>query len=114
MGIQANSGRIDDDRQLRAQISDEDIEEEDLLLRERQPRRRGGDGGYRRNYYGYEQGNNGDYRLKVDIPCFNGNLNIEEFLDWLAEVGRFFDYMEIQEDRRVRLVACRLKGGASA
>ena len=51
--------------------------------------------------------------MKVDIPSFNGNLNIEDFIDWIAEVDKFFYYMVIPEDRRVRLVACRLKGGAS-
>ena len=51
---------------------------------------------------------------KGRYPVFYGNMNIEEFLDWLAEVDRIFDYMEIPEERRVRLVACRLKGGASA
>ena len=54
-----------------------------------------------------------DFRLKVDIPTFNGNLNIEDLLDWLAEVDRCFDYMEVPKDRRVRLVTCRLKGRAS-
>ena len=56
----------------------------------------------------------GDFRLKVDIPFFNGSLGIEEFLDWIAEIDRFFDYAETPVDKRVRLVACRLKGMASA
>ena len=72
--------------------------------------RRGQGGNRRRNddVEGY------DFKLKVDIPSFNGGMGIEEFLDWLADVDRFFDYMETPEDKRVRLVACRLKGGASA
>ncbi|GKC67890.1 hypothetical protein Tco_1100488 [Tanacetum coccineum] len=51
---------------------------------------------------------------EVNILSFNGTLAIEDFVDWLAEVDRFFKYMEIPEDQRVRLVACRLKGCASA
>lgn len=35
-------------------------------------------------------------------------------MDWLAKVNRFFDCMEISEERWVRLVAHRLKGVASA
>jgi len=29
--------------------------------------------------------------MKVDIPSFNENLNIKSFLDWIYEVGKFFD-----------------------
>jgi hypothetical protein len=54
------------------------------------------------------------FRMKMDLPSFNGQLQIEGFLDWLAVVERFFDYMEILEDKKVKLVAYRLMGGASA
>jgi len=55
-----------------------------------------------------------EYRMKIDLPSFNGNLQIEDFLDWVMEVERFFDYMSIHEDRKVKLVAYKFKGGASA
>ena len=79
-----------------------------VLYGGRQPRVRGGDGGdrYRRGYHRYDQGDSGDFHLKVNIPSFNGNLDIEEFLDWLAKVDRFFNYIEIPKERRVRLVTC--------
>ena len=32
----------------------------------------------------------------------------------IAKIDKFFDYMEVPEEKRVKLVACRLKGGASA
>ena len=53
-----------------------------------------------------------EYKLKVDIPNFSGDPNIERFLDWLIEVGRSFDYTELPDDRKVKFVAYLLKGGA--
>jgi hypothetical protein len=50
----------------------------------------------------------------MDLPSFNGQLKIEGFQDWLAVVERFFDYMKIPKDKKVKLVAYRLLGGASA
>jgi hypothetical protein len=54
-----------------------------------------------------------EYRMKIDLPSFNWHLQIEDFLDWVMEVERFFDYMSIHEDRKVKLVAYKFKGGAS-
>ncbi|XP_038701867.1 uncharacterized protein LOC119998596 [Tripterygium wilfordii] len=61
-------------------------------------------------------GNNNysDFRLKADIPYFDGFVNIEGFIDWLAEVERYFDFASIPEDKKVKYVAIRLKGGVSA
>ena len=33
-------------------------------------------------------------------------------MDWITEVNRFFKYMEIPNERQVKLVAYKLKGGA--
>ena len=63
--------------------------------------------------HGYER-NSGDFKLKVDIPFFSSNLNIEDFIDWIVEIDKLFDYMKVPEEKRVKLMACRLKGGASA
>ena len=54
------------------------------------------------------------YKVKAEIPTFNGNVDIEGCLDWLYEVETFFEVMEVPEDRRVPLVAYKLKGGAGA
>ena len=48
--------------------------------------------------------------MKMDLPSFNGHVQIEEFLDWIIEVEQFFKYMEIREDKHMKLVAYKLKG----
>ena len=52
--------------------------------------------------------------MKVELPSFNGNVSIEENLDWVNEVEKFFDYMGTADDKQVCLVAYKLKGGAFA
>ena len=39
-----------------------------------------------------------EYKLKVDIPNFNGDLDTEGFIDWLTKVDRFFEYIKLSED----------------
>ena len=34
-----------------------------------------------------------DYWMKVELSSFNGNVFIEEYLDWVNEVEKFSDYM---------------------
>ena len=52
--------------------------------------------------------------MKVELPSFNGNVSIEEYLDWVSEVEKFFDYIGRADDEQVCLVAYReehLPGG---
>ena len=37
--------------------------------------------------------------MKVELPSFNGNVSIEEYLDWVNKVEKFFDYMGIVDDK---------------
>jgi len=65
-----------------------------------------------RTYPPYEN-EYGKYRLRLEIPQFNGHMRIEEVLDWLIEVERFFEVMEIPDNKKVKLVSVRFKSGAS-
>ncbi|GKB85267.1 transposon ty3-I gag-pol polyprotein, partial [Tanacetum coccineum] len=59
-------------------------------------------------------GDRQSYRVKAEIPNFVGNLDIEAVLDWLYEVDKFFDIMEVPEEEQVKVVAYKLRGGAGA
>lgn len=52
--------------------------------------------------------------MNIQIPYYNGQLNIGEFLDWIKTINNFLEYMEIPKDKQVKIVAYKLKGVASA
>ena len=55
-----------------------------------------------------------EYRMKIEIPSFSRNLDIESFLDLVYEVENFFDMSYIPEKKRVKFMAYKRKGGAGA
>ena len=107
LALDANKGRNEDKRKLRDEVaqgqpvnrlvlahhcrqlvySDDSEKEEDFLFGNHQPAR--GSGRHSRDY----ERDSGDFRLKVSIPFFSGNLNIEGFINWVADIDRFFDYI---------------------
>ena len=81
--------------------SDGSYSEDDL---ERRPRR-----DHRGDNRRWEAG------MRIDIPEFDGvSLNPEGFIDWLATVEEVFEFKEVPENKRVSLIATRLRGRASA
>ena len=52
--------------------------------------------------------------MKVGIPPFSDNIDIESFLDWIYEVDKFFDIAYIFLEKQVKFMAYKYKGGAAA
>jgi len=47
--------------------------------------------------------------IKVDILEFEGRLQPNDFIDWLCTVERVIVLKDIPDDKRVKLVAIKLK-----
>ena len=41
-------------------------------------------------------------RVKMDIPIYEGNLYVEELLDWIRALDTYFDYEDVEEDKKVK------------
>ncbi|KAK0598709.1 hypothetical protein LWI29_037260 [Acer saccharum] len=53
------------------------------------------------------------FNAKVKIPEFEGKMQPDEFIEWLNTVDRIFEYQEVPEHRKVKLVAIKLRKHAS-
>jgi hypothetical protein len=51
-------------------------------------------------------------KTKMDILACEGSLDVEELLDWIRALDTYFDYEDIEEDKKVRHAATKLKGHA--
>jgi hypothetical protein len=49
----------------------------------------------------------------MDIPMYEGNLDVEELLDWIRALDKYFDYEDVEEDKKFKHVITRLKGHAT-
>jgi hypothetical protein len=52
-------------------------------------------------------------RAKMDLPFYEGNLDAEELLDWIRALDTYFDYEDVEEDKKVKHAVTRLKGHAT-
>jgi hypothetical protein len=52
-------------------------------------------------------------REKMEIPMYEGNLDVEEILDWIRALDKYFDYEDVKEEKKVKNVVTRLKGHAT-
>jgi hypothetical protein len=51
-------------------------------------------------------------KAKMDIPFYEGNLDVEEHLDWIRALDTYFDYEDVEQDKKVKHAVMRLKGHA--
>jgi hypothetical protein len=51
-------------------------------------------------------------RERKDVPMYEGNLEVEELLDWVRAMEKYFNYEDIEEDNMVKHAVTRLKGHA--
>jgi hypothetical protein len=49
----------------------------------------------------------------MDIPIYEGNLDVEELLDWITTLDKYFDYEDVEEDKKVKHAITRLKWHAT-
>jgi hypothetical protein len=49
----------------------------------------------------------------MDIPMHEGNLEVEELLYWFRALNKYFNYEDVEEDKKVKYVVTRLKGHAT-
>ncbi|VFQ90819.1 unnamed protein product [Cuscuta campestris] len=51
--------------------------------------------------------------FKVEIPTFDGKDDPDDFIEWLETVEHAFDYAEVSEDKKVKLISLKFRGYAS-
>jgi len=52
-------------------------------------------------------------KAKIEVSIYEINLNIEEFLEWISDVDKYFDYEEIGDEKKVKHAMTKLKGHAT-
>ena len=52
-------------------------------------------------------------RPKLEVPIYQGGLDVNEILDWINELDNFFHYDETNDENKVKFAVIRLKGNAS-
>jgi hypothetical protein len=49
-------------------------------------------------------------RAKIYMPMYEGNFYVEELLDWIRAMDKYFKYEDVDEEKKVKHVVTRLKG----
>ena len=54
------------------------------------------------------------FKLKIDLPQFDGELEMEDVLDWLKKEENYFEYTHTPDENKVKLVAYKFNIGTLA
>jgi len=57
--------------------------------------------------------NSNSKEFRIELSEFEGKLDPDEFLHWLHTVERIFEYKDVPEDKKLKLVALKLRKYAS-
>jgi len=52
-------------------------------------------------------------RPKPKLSTYDGSSTAENLIDWIGELDKYFEYEEIDEEKKVKFVVTRLKGHAT-
>jgi hypothetical protein len=52
-------------------------------------------------------------RAKIEVPMYEGNLDVEDLLDWVRSMDKHFKYEEVDEEKKVKQAITELKGHAT-
>ena len=52
-------------------------------------------------------------RPRIEVHLYSGNLNVEELMDWINALSKYFDFEEIEDKKKVISTTTRLKGHAT-
>ena len=47
-----------------------------------------------------------------EVSTYDGSLNVEELIVWTNRLDKYFNYEELDEDKRVKFVMTKLRGHA--
>ena len=106
VALMNNQNRVNNNRQQHRASADGSSSEEEDEYEEEVPCRRNR-GVVEEDYQRWET------RMRTEIPEFHGNLQLEEFLDWLATVKEILEFKGVPTNKHVPLVAMRLRGRAT-
>ena len=52
-------------------------------------------------------------RPRLEVPTYDGSLNVEELIDWINTLDKYFDCEEVDEAKKVKFAVTKLRGHTS-